>query len=222
MQFRNGRADDLDEQAAGTPENPIEMGSQTWDDIVARLNKDKALIARFKTMYAEGITRATVTDAIAEFEKTLITPDSPFDKYLKGDKTAITENQIRGYELFKAHDCATCHVGQALGGQSFETMGIAEDYHAVRKNERPDIAYNDDDKGLMGFTGKESDLHKYKVPILRNIALTAPYLHDGTVETLDEAVKVMIRFQTDAKYTQEEVDKIVDFLNALTGSHQYF
>lgn len=221
VQFWNGRAGNLAEQAAGPPANPIEMGDQTWDDIVARLRKDPALVAQFNTIYGDGITEASVTDAIAEFEKTLITPNAPFDYYLKGDSEALTADQIAGFDLFMAHNCASCHVGQALGGQSFEHMGIVEDYHAARKIEKPHIVYNDDDKGLFGFTNNELDLHKYKVPTLRNIALTAPYMHDGSVETLEEAVRTMMRFQTGTKQDQTEINQIVKFLESLTGEHQY-
>lgn len=218
QQFWNGRAATLAEQAAGPPVNPVEMGDQTWDDIVARLRQDKALVRQFEALYPEGLTEATVTDAIAEFEKTLTTPGSPFDRYLMGDAAALTAEQIDGYRLFKEHDCATCHAGQTLGGQSFEYMGIAEDYFAART---PEIVMNDDDKGLYGFTGNERDLHKFKVANLRNVALTPPYLHDGSAATLDEAVKSMMRFQTGADHTQQEVDRIVDFLGTLTGTHPY-
>ena len=221
VQFWNGRAADLQEQAAGPPVNPIEMGLQSWDDIVDRLKNDKELVKEFSGLYAEGLTANSVTDAIAEFEKTLITLDSKFDKYLKGDRNAISQEQIKGYELFKSFNCATCHVGKIMGGQSFETMGIAEDYFLDRAKYRPDLIYNDDDKGLFGFTGKESDLHKFKVPTLRNIALTAPYLHDGSAETLSDAVIAMIRFQTGYKYTERDVENIVDFMHTLTGEHEY-
>lgn len=219
QQFWNGRAATLAEQAAGPPVNPVEMGDQTWDDIVARLRQDRALVREFEALYpGEGLTEATVTDAIAEFEKTLTTPDSPFDRYLAGDASALTADEIEGYRLFKENDCATCHAGQTLGGQSFEYMGIAEDYFAART---PEIAMNDDDKGLYGFTGNERDLHKFKVANLRNVALTPPYLHDGSAPTMDEAVKVMMRFQTGEEYTQQDVDRIVDFLRTLTGKHPY-
>lgn len=218
QQFWNGRAATLADQAAGPPVNPVEMGEQSWDDIVARLSKDRALVREFAGIYPEGLTAATVTDAIAEFEKTLLTPDSPFDRYLKGDSGAITADQIAGYHAFKAHNCATCHAGQAMGGQSFEYLGIMEDYFAARN---PEIAANDDDRGLYGFTGNERDLHRFKTPTLRNIALTAPYLHDGSAATLDQAVVAMLRFQTGTEYTQQEVDRMVDFLGTLTGQNEH-
>lgn len=221
VQFWNGRAGTLADQAAGPPENPIEMGTQTWNDIVNRLSEDKKLVELFGTIYPDGLTAANVTDAIAEFEKTLITPNSPFDKYLKGEQTALTAQQIDGYERFKDFNCAVCHVGQAMGGQSFESLGIVEDYHQARAIEQPEIAYNDDDKGRFGFTGKAADLHKYKVPTLRNIALTAPYLHDGSAQTLDEAVVAMIRFQLGQPYSESDVTSIVSFLETLTGQNHY-
>ncbi len=218
VQFWNGRAATLADQAAGPPVNPVEMGMPSWAEIVENLKGDKCLVDEFSALYAEGMTEKTITDAIAEFEKTLITPNSPFDKYLKGDMNALTASQIKGYDLFKSNNCASCHVGQALGGQSFEYLGIMDDYFAARPAE---IVYNDDDKGLYGFTGKESDLHKFKTPTLRNIALTAPYMHDGTAQTLDEAVKIMLRFQTGTKYTQNDVDNMVDFLESLTGENKH-
>ena len=132
MHVWNGRAGHLADQAAGPPVNPLELADQAWDDIVARLQGDAALVAWFNNLYAEGLTAENVTHAIAEFEKTLITPNAPFDAYLKGDETALTERQKKGFELFMANNCATCHVGQVLGGQSFEHMGIMENYHAAR------------------------------------------------------------------------------------------
>lgn len=220
-QFWNGRATDLADQAAGPPENPIEMGVQTWDDIIERLSRDGDLVSEFRSMYAEGLTKGSVTDAIAEFEMTLITPHSPFDMYLRGDLGAISEDQKRGYALFKEYNCAACHVGQALGGQSFEKFGIAEPYFVARAIERSDLVYNDDDRGLFGFTGDSLDMHKFKVPTLRNIALTAPYLHDGSEETLEGAVDAMLRFQSGDthEYSSGDVALIVDFMTTLTGNN---
>lgn len=218
-QFWNGRAVTLAEQAKGPMTNPVEMGDQTLDDVVARLGKDQALVAEFAKLYPnEGLTSTTLTDAIAQFEMTLITPDSPFDRYLKGDLNAITENQKKGYEVFKKYACATCHVGQAMGGQSFEYMGIKEDYFASRPASIPTVP---DDKGLNSFTNRRQDLFKFKTPSLRNITLTRPYFHDGSIETLDEAVKAMLRFEIGEKASQHEVDQMVDFMGTLTGKNVY-
>ena len=222
QQFWNGRAADLQGQAGGPPANPIEMGYENWDDIVAYLRTQPDLVARFAAIYgAEGITQNTVTDAIAEFERLLVTPNSPFDKYLLGDKTALTSEEVQGYELFKKNYCATCHVGASMGGQSFEKLGTVVDaavYYAERGTEQ-----NGDDQGLFGFTGIEDDRYKFKVPNLRNVAKTAPYMHDGTHVTLEDAVRTMFRFNTPtAEPSDDTVNKIVLFLNTLNGENEYF
>ena len=222
-QFWNGRAHTLAEQAAAPPINPVEMGDQTWEQIIERLCQDASLVAEFKAIYPEeGLTEATVTDAIEEFEKTLITPNDKLDRYLKGDKNAMSAEELAGYQAFKANDCATCHYGKTLGGQSFELMSKYGDYFADRKQSRPDIAYNDDDNGLFGFTGKAEDMHKFKVPNLRNISKTAPYYHDGTIESLEEAVRLMFHYELGKTATDEQVASITTFLKALDGESEYF
>lgn len=216
-QFWNGRAHSLADQAAGPPANPIEMGDQTWEQICARLSEDKALVAEFKAIYPEGITQHSVTDAIAEFERTLLTPNDRLDQYLKGNAEALTADELAGYQSFKENTCATCHVGKTLGGQSFEFLGIFEDYFKAREQSNPEIKYNDDDKGLAGFTGNEADLHKFKVPTLRNISQTAPYFHDGSMTTIEEAVNAMFRFELGREATETETSQISAFLRALDG-----
>ena len=131
VQFWDGRAADLADQAKGPPTNPVEMGSHSWDDIVARFEMDEEFKKEFLKEYPQ-VTKETLTHAIGEYEKTLITPNSDFDRYLKGDKTALTEQQVRGYELFKQHKCDTCHTGVAMGGQSYEYMGLYGDYFKDR------------------------------------------------------------------------------------------
>ncbi|MEG1623229.1 MAG: cytochrome c peroxidase [Alistipes sp.] len=217
-QFWNGHAPTLALQAAEPPLNPVEMGSNSWDEIVARLRADKALVAEFAPLYPEGITEATVTDAIEVFEKTLLTPDCPFDLYLKGDLKALSEEQIAGYEAFKEFDCATCHVGQGMGGQSYEYIGIMEDYFASRSSE---ILWTDDDEGLYGVTKDSLDLACLKVPMLRNVELTAPYLHDGTAGTLHAAVGVMFRYQLGLSENDPNIPSIVTFLRTLTGKNPH-
>ena len=218
-QFWNGRAADLREQAEGPATNPVEMGDQSWDQICERLSKDKALVKEFEALYPEeGLTKMTVTDAIAEFERTLITPNSRFDKYLKGDKDAITPEELLGYEKFKENACATCHTGAILGGRSFEYLDIYGDYFSDRTDE---IAYNSDDDGLKGYTGKVEDLHKFKVPGLRNISLTAPYFHDGTFLTLEDAVKAMARYELGKDLTDKDIQSIVAFMNTLDGNNPH-
>lgn len=218
VQFWDGRAADLVEQAAGPPLNPVEMGDQTFDDIVARLSEDKDFVNAFTAVYPEGLSQATITDAIAEFEKTLITPNSAFDRYLKGDKTAMTAEQIEGYDLFKEYNCATCHAGVNMGGLTYELMGqranYFEDRDLILKS-----GLTDGDNGRWAQTGVERDRYRFKTPTLRNVALTWPYYHDGSVATLDEAVGMMAKYQVGRTMKDEELSKVVDYLHALTGEY---
>ena len=214
-QFWDGRAADLQEQAGGPPLNPVEMGSKNWEEIIARLSQDAELTAAFKAVYPDGWNDKNITNAIAEYEKTLITPDSRFDKWLRGDEAAIGDKEKQGYARFKAYRCASCHVGKSLGGQSYEFMDLKRDYFAERKGEKLDS-----DAGRYAVTKKEEDLHRFKVPNLRNIELTAPYMHDGTVDTLDEAVRVMGVYCAGLDVPQGDRDLIVAFLRTLTGKHK--
>ena len=215
VQFWDGRAQTLADQAAGPPLNPVEMASPNFEAIVAKLNKDRKLAREFKAVYPEGFTQATITDAIEQFERTLITPNSRFDKYLRGDKEAITAEELQGYELFKKYNCATCHVGKNLGGESYELMGLRKHYFADRG-----LELTEEDNGRFKQTGVERDRHRFKVPGLRNVALTWPYYHDGTRTSLKEAVCAMGTYQSGVELTDDEEDLIVAFLNTLTGEYQ--
>ncbi|WP_058911974.1 cytochrome-c peroxidase [Entomohabitans teleogrylli] len=208
-QFWDGRAPTLQAQAGGPPLNPIEMASKSWEEIIGKLSQDEILSRDFTAVYPEGFTGDTITDAIAEFEKTLITPDSPFDQWLRGDDNAITAQQKRGYQLFKDNKCATCHGGIILGGRSFEPLGLKKDFNF---GEVTDV-----DIGRMNVTEDVRDRLRQKVPTLRNVTLTAPYYHRGDVETLDEAVKLMLRHQVGTELPQQDVNDIVAFLESLTG-----
>ena len=214
VQFWDGRAVTLADQAAGPPVNPVEMASPNFDAIVAKLNKDRMFVREFKKVYPEGLSQATITDAIEQFERTLITPNSRFDNYLRGDKTAITAEELQGYELFKKYNCATCHVGKNLGGESYELMGLRKHYFADRG-----LELTEEDNGRFKQTGVERDRHRFKVPGLRNVALTWPYYHDGTRTSLKEAVCDMGTYQSGVALTDDEEDKIVAFLNSLTGEY---
>ena len=215
VQFWDGRAKTLADQAAGPPLNPIEMASPSFDHIIAKLKADKAFVKDFTKVYPDGITEANITDAIEEFERTLITPNSRFDKWLRGDDSAITADELAGYELFKKYDCATCHVGPNLGGQSYELMGLRKHYFADRGME-----LTNEDNGRYKETQLERDRHRFKVPGLRNIEHTWPYYHDGTRHTLDEAIYDMGLYQTGVEMAASEVDKIESFLLTLTGEYQ--
>ncbi len=210
LQFWDGRAADLEEQAAGPVSNPIEMASN-WEEAIPKLEQDAAFTAAFKEAYPGGYSEKTITSAIATFERALITPNSRFDKYLAGDGSALNENERKGYELFLANSCATCHVGQAMGGQSFELMGRKADYFGDRGN------LTEADDGRYNVTKDEADRHKLKVPTLRNIALTFPYLHDGSTSDLKEVVNIMAKYEVGTTLSDKEADQIVAFLNTLTG-----
>lgn len=213
-QFWDGRAATLQAQAGGPPLNPIEMASASWDEIISKLNQDPTLVSDFNKVYPQGLSGENITNAIAEFEKTLITPDSPFDKYLRGNDAALTAQQKRGWQRFKENKCATCHVGKILGGSSFEPLGLKHDFNFG------DITAAD--IGRMNVTREARDRLRQKVPTLRNVALTAPYFHRGDVATLDEAVKLMLRYQVGTELPQNEVDDIVAFLQSLTGVYTPF
>lgn len=209
-QFWDGRAADLQEQADGPVNNPIEMASN-WQEVTDKLNQDPEFTQAFLAAYPNGYTKQNFTHAIAEFEKTLLTP-SAYDRYLKGDQNALTDAQKRGLMAFKQAGCANCHCGEALGGRSFEIMGLQGDYYAERGKgtSKPDY-------GRFNATNREEDRFRLKVPVLRNIALTHPYFHDGTVTDLEKAVDIMSRLQTAKPLTQAQVKDVVEFLKALTG-----
>lgn len=211
-QFWDGRAANLEEQAAGPVTNPMEMGAQ-WDDVLARLQQDNELVTRFNTLYIDGLNKQNILNAIATFESSLVTPNSKFDRYLRGDDLAMNEHELRGYNLFKMN-CASCHAGTNLGGLSFEKLGVKKDYFATRSR-----TPNDADLGLFNFSKNAEDKHHFKVPTLRNIALTHPYFHDGSAKTLEEAVQIMSSHQIEKKFSVAEVGEVASFLRTLTGEY---
>ena len=215
VQFWDGRAATLADQAAGPPLNPVEMASKSFDEIIAKLAADKALTKEFEQAYPDGWSEANITNAIEEFERTLITPNAPFDKYLMGDKGTISAQAVQGYEYFKEFGCATCHAGVNLGGESYELMGLRRHYFEERG-----LALTEEDNGRFKQTQEERDRHRFKVPGLRNVALTWPYYHDGTRQTLEEAVRDMAIYQCDIEPTQAEVSDMVEFLRSLTGEYE--
>ena len=214
VQFWDGRAATLANQAAGPPLNPVEMASESFDQIINKLKADKKFVKEFTAVYPDGLTAENLTDAIEQFERTLVTPNSAFDKWLRGDDEAISAEELEGYELFKKYDCATCHVGPNLGGQSYELMGLRRHYFAERG-----LELTNEDNGRFKETQLERDRHRFKVPGLRNVEHTWPYYHDGTRATLEEAVSDMGLYQSGVELTAEETDKITAFLKTLTGEY---
>jgi cytochrome c peroxidase len=219
-QFWNGRAKDLFEQAAGPVTNPIEMGGD-WNEVLPKLMSDPKLLKTFMALYPQdGVTQKNIQDAIATFESTLVTTDSPFDLYLKGDDHAIDEPARAGYALFKAKGCITCHAGPLLGGTRYKKLGVKKDYFADRRADNQLIPITDADLGRFMVTHQEQDRFVQKVPSLRNVALTGPYFHDGRVDTLPEAVNKMAIYQLGISLKPDETQKIVAFLKSLTGNYQ--
>jgi cytochrome c peroxidase len=210
-QFWNGRADSLEEQIDAVVQNPIEMGSK-WDDVVAKVSHDPNYQRAFGSAYKTGVTKESIQNALATYERTLITPNSRFDKYLRGDRNAISDKEKAGYIKFKQYGCIACHQGVNVGGNMFQKFGVMGDYFGRRGNP------TDADMGRYVLTREDDDIHVFKVPSLRNVALTAPYFHDGTAKTLDDAVDVMFRFQLGRAASNEDKAAIIQFLNTLTGS----
>ena len=215
VQFWDGRAATLADQAAGPPLNPVEMASESFDQIIAKLKADRKFAKAFAKVYPDGLTQANITDAIEQFERTLLTPDSRFDKWLLGDDSALTANELNGYELFKEYSCATCHAGQNLGGLTYELMGLRRHYFADRG-----LELTNEDNGRYKETQQERDRHRFKVPGLRNVEHTWPYYHDGTRETLEEAVRDMAIYQSGVELTEAQIDDITAFLKTLTGEYK--
>ena len=210
-QFWDGRAADLKEQAAGPIANPGEMAF-THTLAVDVLTSIPEYVTEFKQVFGtDKIDIDQVTVAIAEFEKTLVTPNSRFDQWLLGDKNALTADEMVGYKLFKDSGCVACHNGPAVGGNSFQKMGVVEPYKTTNPAE-----------GMSGVTGKDEDRFKFKVPTLRNVEMTYPYFHDGEAETLTESVDVMGRLQLGKKFSDKENAQIVAFLKTLTGDQPSF
>ena len=216
VQFWDGRAATLAEQAGGPPLNPVEMGSKDFEEIAARIAQDKVFTKRFVAVYPEGLSQETITDAIAEYEKTLVTPNCPFDRYLKGDAQAMTAEQVEGYEIFKDYSCATCHCGVNMGGLSYELMGKRANYFEDRELTLKS-GLTDGDNGRWAQTGVERDRYRFKTPTLRNVAMTWPYYHDGSVETLEQAISMMSTYQVGRKMSEDKVAKVKAFLEAQTA-----
>ncbi len=210
-QFWDGRAKDLKAQAGGPIANPGEMAF-THELAVSVLKSIPGYVTDFELVFGnKKINIDKVTNAIAEFEKTLVTPNSRFDQWLLGNKNALTQNELAGYNLFKNSGCVGCHNGPAVGGNSFQKMGVVKPYKTKSSAQ-----------GLSAVTGKDADRFMFKVPTLRNVEMTYPYFHDGEAKTLTDAVDTMGRLQLGRKFNKKENAQIVAFLKTLTGDQPSF
>lgn len=210
VQFWDGRAVTLEDQIDGPVQHPKEMGA-TWSQVLDKLNKSDRYQASFSEIYPDKITVDNIKDAIATFERSLVTPNSRFDRYLRGDQSALSDKEKRGYALFQDEGCVSCHQGVNLGGNMYERMGLMGDYFGDRGN------LVEEDNGRFNVTHKEADRHYFRVPSLRNVAKTAPYFHDGSAQELEQAVRIMGRYQLGRFIAEEDISDIVAFLNTLTG-----
>ncbi|MCF6354443.1 MAG: cytochrome-c peroxidase [Candidatus Polarisedimenticolaceae bacterium] len=211
-QLWDGRAESLEEQIDGPIANPDEMGS-SWVEITGKLQKVPDYIRAFASIYPAGLTPESIKDAIATFERSLTVP-APFDRFLSGELHAISAQAEKGYRLFKSYGCIACHQGMNVGGNMFQNFGLFGDYF----EERGEVKQAD--LGRYNVTGREIDRHRFKVPSLRNVAVTAPYLHDGSIETLEETIRVMGRYQLGTALPVEDVGDIMAFLESLTGRYE--
>lgn len=210
-QFWDGRAENLEEQAEGPVHNPIEMDTN-WDEVIRKLSRDADYPHAFKAIWPEGIKPTHIQSAIAEFERSLITPDSAFDRYLKGDLQALSSDARKGWDLFRNLGCIACHQGVNMGGNMYANLGVMGDYFADRG--KPVLK---SDMGRFNVTGREADRHMFKVPTLRNVARTGPYFHDGSIDSLEDAVSTMARYQLGVELAVPDRLALVAFLHTLNG-----
>ncbi|MCK9161727.1 MAG: cytochrome c peroxidase [Arcobacteraceae bacterium] len=202
----DGSAKTLSSQAIGPITNSFEMG-HNFGDLIDSLN-NTFYKKEFEAIYSDGVTKDNILDTLEEFQKTLITPNSPFDRYLLGDKSAISSNAKEGFALFKSKGCIVCHNGINIGGQLYSKFGMVE-------------LIDNTNYGLYNITKDEEDKYYFKVPTLRNIALSAPYFHNGSIDLLYDAVVIMLKYQVGRETSSEDIDKIVEFLHTLTGENRY-
>lgn len=211
-----GRTPDLDRQIAGSISNADTM-AHSWPKVLEILAADGQLNAEFKRVYGgeNPVSQQNVSHAIVSFEKAQVTP-SRFDDWLKGDRRAITATELAGYGKFKEFGCVGCHSGINVGGNGFAKLGLVGDYFGYRASKGRG-AMVDVDKGRYVVTKNEQDMFVFRVPSLRNVGLTAPYFHDGSVPTLDEAILLMGRHQLGREISPEDRQAIGAFLHSLSG-----
>ncbi|MCH2532885.1 MAG: cytochrome-c peroxidase [Bdellovibrionales bacterium] len=219
VQFWDGRAKSLEEQAKGPLTNPVEMAMENHKVVISRIKQIPGYVEQFKNVFkTKNFNIDHVAKAIATYERTLITPNSKFDKYIKGNKKIFNAQEKRGFNTFKEVGCNSCHNGVNFAGPNLpEGTGFYMKFPTFA-DAKIEKQYNfQKDKGRFEVTKQDSDKYMFRVPTLRNIAVTAPYFHNGAVKTLDEAVRVMAKLQLNKELTKKQIEDIVVFLNTLTG-----
>lgn len=212
----DGSTETLEAHAEKLMLNPDVMDTD-WIELLGRLKADSSYAAAFDAAYPDGLIKANVLDAMATYERSLVTPNSRFDQYLRGRREALTEEERQGYRLFKSYGCVACHQGTNIGGNMFQRFGIFPYSRAPADGDKPGGQV---DFGRFQVTQIERDRHVFRVPSLRNVALTAPYFHNGQAATLESAVDTMAQVQLGKTLTSEEVGLIVRFLHTLTGEYR--
>jgi cytochrome c peroxidase len=208
-----GQFDNLTTHLDALVKNPLVLGSQ-WDEVVNKLRQSTEYIQAFARVYPDGLTQANIKDALIAYEQSLYTPNSRFDQFLRGNKQALTTAEQEGYRIFKAYGCVSCHQGVNVGGNMFQKFGVIGDYFADRGN------ITQGDLGRYNVTKDEADRYVFRVPSLRNVALTPPYFHNGSAETLEDAIATMAKYQLGRPLSQAQIDAIAQFLHSLTGEYQ--
>lgn len=206
----DGKYDSLAAHTDGLEQNPVVMGN-TWEEVAQKLTEIDNYRQTFETIYAGGVSKETIIDAIVTYESALITPNAAFDQYLRGDTAAISASAKAGYDLFKAYGCVSCHQGVNVGGNMFQQFGVIGDYFSDRGN------VTQADLGRFNATGAKGDRYVFRVPSLRNVAMTSPYLHDGSAQTLTEAIEIMVKYQLGRSIPTADIELIAEFLKTLTG-----
>ncbi len=209
-QFWDGRVSTLEQQISEPVQSHIEMGS-TWPEVIRKLRSSPEYVQSFRQIYHDGIRDSHIRNAIAEFERSLSTPNCRFDRYLRHENNALTTDEQRGYKLFKSFGCASCHQGTNIGGNMYQKLGVMAPYF----EDRGHITVAD--RGRYNVTKDPKDMYMFKVPSLRNVQLTPPYFHDGSASTLSDAVRMMAKYQLGRRLSDQEVELIVEFLKTLTG-----
>ena len=209
----NGKHETLPDHLDALLVNPKVMDMQ-WDVLIPDLQMVPDYVQEFTRIYSDGITQTNIKDAIATYQKSLYTPNARFDQFLRGNKQALTASEREGYRMFKAYGCISCHQGVNVGGNMFARFGELGDYFADRGN------ITQADLGLFNVTHDRLDRFTFRVPSLRNVALTPPYFHDGTAKSLEEAIAIMAKYQLGRPLSQAQTSAIAQFLNTLTGEYQ--
>ncbi len=209
----DGSSNTLQEQIETVITNHHEFNNQ-WSSVLTELSQDEILTREFNRTYNDGLTKNNIIDAIVEFANTLITPNARFDRYLRNEDNVMTKKEIDGYHVFKDLGCISCHQGINIGGNLYQKFGVFYNYLAERGN------ISKVDYGRMNQTSRQFDAFVFKVPSLRNVAVTAPYLHDGSAKTIEQAITIMGRTQLGRSLTENEVYLLKAFLKTLTGEYK--